>query len=190
LNYRFYGAATGAIPVGVDEPLDPACVYRMWRPRGHSVVPPGVRDRACLRAFVHTWATSLLAGRNDPYCFLLIYRAGVLVHYTGVVRTCFRFPFMAPDDLQLGPVWTHPDHRRRGLLTFSLQTLLTSLRRPGRTFWWLCRAENAASVRAVEKLGFALMGSGDRTGRFGLRPLGVFRLRAGIEQDRTMQTSV
>ena len=97
-----------------------------------------------------------------------------MIHRSGIFPGYFRFPFMAADDLQIGDTWTQPEYRGQGLATFAIQKIAEAFRKPGRTFWYVVEQENRASIRAVEKAGFEMLGEGNRTKRFGIRALGAY----------------
>jgi len=89
---------------------------------------------------------------------------GEVIHKTFLLPKCFKFPFMKPDDLFVGPVWTHPLYRRKGLSQFIFQqikntyndnTNITNIR-----FWWmwLVLETNLASVELAKRLGFSNSG--------------------------------
>jgi RimJ/RimL family protein N-acetyltransferase len=116
---------------------------------------------------------------NGDYGVLVVYHAGRLVHRSGLFPRYARFPFMAREDLQVGDVWTDPEHRNRGLASFALQELVGAKARRGPRVWYVVDAGNAPSIRSVEKSGFVLIGTGQRTKRLGLALLGQFVMAAG-----------
>ena len=83
---------------------------------------------------------------------------------------------MGPADVQIGDTWTDPSARRRGYATAAIGVALTlPVRRDGHA-WYVVEENNRASIRAVEKAGFALFGRGARLPRFGLRALGYYAI--------------
>jgi RimJ/RimL family protein N-acetyltransferase len=51
---------------------------------------------------------------------------------------------------------THPDHTRQGLATVvAAATVEYALAHGFRDIWWICSADNPASYRTAEKVGFA-----------------------------------
>ena len=116
---------------------------------------------------------------NGDYGLLVVYDAGRIVHRSGLFPRYARFPFMTREDLQIGDVWTDPDHRSHGLASFALQELVRAKAGPGRRIWYVVELGNAASIRTVEKAGFTLVGQGARTKPFGLSLLGQFVMAPG-----------
>jgi len=69
--------------------------------------------------------------------------------------------------LCLGPFWTHPAHRGRGVYGRLLGAAVAECRRRGwnRSYIW-AQSSNISSIRGIEKAGFA--------------PLGTHRVRTGL----------
>lgn len=102
---------------------------------------------------------------------------GKLVHYTVVQSRDFRFPFMSHRDIQVGPVWTHPMYRGKGIASTIGRLILSRLAQEGWTrVWWICRTDNEASIRTALDLGLARVGTGLHSSPFGLRILGSYIL--------------
>lgn len=153
----------------------------LWRPSLRDIAPRGVIGKS----FKVWWLFHhLRLFANRDYALFVIYHEGMLVHRSGVYPGYLRFPFMAPDDLQIGNTWTSPHERGRGLASAAIAEIIRLLARPGRNFWYLVESENVASIRVVERAGFRLAGVGERRPRLGLRFLGAFYLNniAGSER--------
>lgn len=148
---------------------------RWWRPTIASIRPVGFP----FAAFAVWWLFhQLRLFYNRDYALLGVYKSGMLVHHTCIFPGYFRFPFMGRDDLQLGDIWTAPSQRARGLAGMALAECIGRLARPGRRLWYVVHQDNHASIRLAEKAGFTLHAQGVRTSRFGLRPLGCYRITA------------
>lgn len=146
-----------------------------WQPRPGAPIPPGVRDPRLI-AYGLMAALGLLDRRH--YGVLVVRDpAGRIAHRAFLMPRFGRFPFMAPGDLQIGAVETYPGFRGRGLAARGLAWLTGRFAAPGRTFWYLTEAENAASVATARKAGFALAGSGAKHARLGLQFLGYYDMR-------------
>jgi RimJ/RimL family protein N-acetyltransferase len=136
----------------------------IWQPRGLRLVPRGMRS---LRFSVYSLFHHLRIFRSRDYALLLVRHGERIVHHSCVNPPDFRFPFMADDDLQIGDVETSPDHRGSGIASSAISAVVA---RPGRTFWWIAEAGNAASIRAVEKVGFLRCGTAERRRIAGVIP--------------------
>lgn len=114
--------------------------------------------------------------RNREYAVVTITEGSKLVHRAAIFPPYARFPFMADADLQVGDVWTDPDHRGGGLAAASLRFIRDACGRDHRQIWYLTAEANEASRRAAQKAGFSLAGQGRRVGRRGVRMLGAYVL--------------
>jgi RimJ/RimL family protein N-acetyltransferase len=80
----------------------------------------------------------------------------------------YRFPFMAPDDLQLGALWTDPAWRRQGLARRTMAEAHRRFAGATQRFWYVTDSGNAASVALARASGYRPAGEGHRT-----RPVGI-----------------
>jgi RimJ/RimL family protein N-acetyltransferase len=81
---------------------------------------------------------------------------------------------MRQADVQIGDTWTDESERGHGIATAAIDVALASLDRRDGHAWYVVEEDNWASIRAVEKAGFALVGRGARLPRLGLRALGYY----------------
>jgi RimJ/RimL family protein N-acetyltransferase len=149
----------------------------LWRPSLGNMKPAGFQGLV----FDVWWLfhnTHLFANRD--YCQLVIYDGDRLVHRSGIFPRYPRFPFMGGSDLQIGDTWTDPDYRGRGLATLAIHETLRRLARPGRAFWYIVEPANVASVRTIERAGFARVAESVRTSRLGVRLLGAYVLTSAL----------
>lgn len=150
----------------------------LWRPKGLQIVPKGV----CLWPSVMWWLFHRLhIFHNTDYSMMLIYRDRRLVHRSVIFPRFFRFPFMQPDDLQIGDTWTSPEHRGKGLAKFALATVVRTLRRPIRGFWYIVHEKNIPSIRVVESVGFRKVARGRKVARFGLLYFGYYAIQQTLD---------
>jgi RimJ/RimL family protein N-acetyltransferase len=154
-----------------DRPAQWECV--VWRPRLFRWQPPGPYGLRFVIWWIFHW---LRLFANRDYRVIVLRKQGQVVHRSCVFPGYFRFPFMSADDLQVGDTWTAPACRGQGLATSGLLRAVELSSRVGRVLWYVTDRSNPASVRVVEKAGFALHGQGVRTTPFGLRLLGSFRI--------------
>jgi SAM-dependent methyltransferase len=174
MKYNFYIARVSegwgqefALPAG----------YRLvlWRPNvlrmlplalicgGHLVKPYHLLFYCLYHYFLRSW-----------YSVAIVFSGERLAHYSVVRARDFRFPCMGARDLQVGPVWTNPVDRRKGIAGAVLEHLLRSM--PAFRFWWICTPDNVASNRVALRHGFTLHGAGVRVHRLGTRLLGRFEV--------------
>jgi RimJ/RimL family protein N-acetyltransferase len=176
MEYLFYersGLASSdllraALPAGYEA--------RVWRPSWRRPTPP-----ECSAAY-WAWYAFHRGGvfKNDGYSVVMVFAGDRLVHRCGVFPPYFRFPFMGDHDLQLGDIWTHPDHRSKGLAAFAgAQALALS---PEHRYWYLCEETNQASSFLALRLGYRFVGRGVRSSRFGIRAMGAYELNRGEQR--------
>lgn len=156
---RFYRHA-GPVDTGLLARLraqTPEHAARLWRPSGLAV-PPGTEGRSYR---VYAGFHHLRIFGNRDYAALLLARTGqVPDHVSSLFPPFFRFPFMAPGDLQIGLTRTAPGARGQGLARRAVLEAMAAQAAPGRVFWYLTEAANTASCAVIEKAGFDLAGTG------------------------------
>ena len=158
--------------------------WRFWRPSGLSVVPRGLPTYPFL---VWSLFHHLRLFSNGDYCLFLAFSGSAVVHRAVVTPAYFRFPFMSKKDLQIGDVWTHPDHRGRGLATYGLIEIVGRQWAEGRRFWYIVDVGNSASIRVAEKAGFVKCGEGTRTKRFGQNLFGAYEMITQLELPESLK---
>ena len=158
--------------------------WKFWRPSGLSVVPRGLPAYPFL---VWSLFHHLRLFSNADYCLFLAYLGNAVVHRAVVTPGYFRFRFMSKNDLQIGDVWTHPDHRGRGLATYALREAVGRQWKKGRRFWYIADAGNRASIRVAEKAGFVKCGEGIRTKRFGQNLFGAYEMITQLELPESLK---
>lgn len=137
--------------------------------------PDGLPQYFWIWSVLHTFG--LFA--NSHYGVCRIFHKDRLVHHTTLFPGFFRFPFMRQEDLQIGDVWTSPEHRRLGLARLAVGHVLARLAgRPGRV-WYITRTDNMGSRRLIERFPIRQVLTGQREpGPLGLRILGHYVLTA------------
>jgi RimJ/RimL family protein N-acetyltransferase len=171
-SYLFYRRSIPAAARGVPEAIAGAQVT-LWRPSWRRVPPPLLRSRV---NWVWWLFHNLPVFRSRAFFVILVSREGRLLHRSSVFPPYFRFPFMRQADVQIGDTWTDEAERGRGIATEAIAVALAlPLRRDGDA-WYVVEETNRASIRAVEKAGFALVGRGRRLARLGLKALGYYAI--------------
>jgi RimJ/RimL family protein N-acetyltransferase len=173
-RYNVYCEDSTRIAVA-EPPLGSA--FECWRPSLARIFPPPTRDPA-LVAF---WA--LHQARGFPisaYSAIIARIGGHVVHRSMVYPRYFAFPFMGPNDLQIGNTSTSPEFRGQGLAVAAIAAASTFFGSVGRRIWYVASVENTTSCRVAERAGLRLVGSAVHHSRFGLRQLGGYSLVAPI----------
>lgn len=68
------------------------------------------------------WNVACL-GRIRAYC---LYKQGLLVHRSYVIRGRSKFPFLKTNDIEIGPCWTDENFRGRGYYPFVISKIIES----------------------------------------------------------------
>lgn len=159
-------------PVSCRPDLPPGIRMEIWRPRRDGLPPPALPTKP----FAFWWLFDRLGFFANPHAgVLMLFDGDRIAHRSLVTPRWFRFPDMAPDDLQIGDVFTDPDYRGLGLARTAIGLINAEWAGQFRHMWYLCSPENVASIKVIEACGYQLVASGDRTRRFGLSFLGSYR---------------
>lgn len=141
--------------------------YTLWKPKGLELWPKGflncmkeMRDTPIVN-MVFWWLIYKVIYRNNDYSILIIKEKEDIAHYTVILPKIYRFPFAEKNDLILGPVWTSPNYRKKGLVYLSLSQILDNFKNKRRQLWWISNEENMASRVSIEKAGFSYYGKGE-----------------------------
>jgi len=142
------GALAPAPPAaGRYRPLDPDEAPRLVAAlRGAHLAFGGAADDPAALAWLHALTRGLREGRID----------GGAVDVAGTPRAG-GVVMRGGDAGELAGVWTHPDHRRRGLARQACHALLDAAFASGLPLAWLSAAEGALALYA--SLGFARVGT-------------------------------
>lgn len=124
------------------------------------------------------WMALTFAGAfsRDDLTVYAIHRGEQLLHRVLVTPRSYRFPFMARDDLQLGDLWTAPDHRGRGLARLAARAIHADFAQTSDNFWYLVPVDNVRSIGFIESMGYDFVGLGVRTRPLGMHILGQYKM--------------
>lgn len=157
----------------IDPPALAGLQLQVWRPSCFDLKPRGLP----WLPFATWWFFHYLAiFRSRRYRIAVLTQAGRIVHRSCVFPAFFRFPFMAPRDVQVGDIWTAEAQRGRGLSAAVLKYIIHV--NADVDVWLVCSVGNPASVNLARSAGMKLYGRGAREARFGLKLLGRFVVRS------------
>lgn len=167
-NYIFYKFDTlkNNLKKDVPKEIENDFQYSIWKPIGIRIWPKGflkyIKEMRKLPIvnMVFWWIVYKALKRNGDYSILIIKANQDIAHYTVILPKNYRFPFADKNDLILGPVWTNPKYRKKGLVYYSLKIILKEFGGKRRQLWWISNENNIASRISVEKAGFKYYGKG------------------------------
>ena len=87
---------------------------------------------------------------------------GSILHTSYVTGPSFKFPFMHKGDIHIGPCYTSPDARGRGLYKQALHSIHGDHAAGGAHAYMLVAESNIPSIRGIEASGFQFVGHAER----------------------------
>lgn len=143
--------------------------YRLliWRPGLFKISPRGSNRRFRLICLVWWLFHYFRIFSSSNYGIFVIYhnKTQEMAHYSVVSPKYFRNPFMDKNDIQIGPIGTGENHRRKGLANFAIEKIIEFYKNENIRFWYLVREENEPSIKCIENFGFTKYGEGRKMGR-------------------------
>jgi RimJ/RimL family protein N-acetyltransferase len=137
------------------------------------------------------WAFDRLGVFARPsFAAVRITRHGRIVQQLIVTPAWYRFPFMAPDDLQIGAVWTPPDARRQQLAATAIGETHRIFGSRETRFWYVADSNNVASGALARACGYRLVAVGRRTRPFRISLLGRFVIERWVQRERTATEAI
>ena len=84
-----------------------------------------------------------------------------LMHTSYVVPKCSKFPFLGTNDYEIGPCYTYPAHRGKGIYPKMLQWICNCVGNDDTVFYMIVDESNIASIKGIEKAGLKRCGTGE-----------------------------
>ncbi len=148
-------------------PLPPGMTMRVWSPARDGFPPAPLWRRNVLWWLMDRMG---LFARRD-FAEITLWQGDDLLHRLILTPRWYRFPFMAPGDLQVGDIWTHPAVRGQGLARLGVEQALAFAQ--GRV-WYVTGTQHRASIALATGMGFRPAGHGYRSSPFALHAAGRF----------------
>ena len=95
-------------------------------------------------------------GKAKVYCCR---QNGELVHTSYVIPKCFKFPFMGKWDYEIGPCFTYPKFRGKGVYPQMLKYISSNVGAENSIFYMIVDETNLPSIKGIEKAGFQKCGT-------------------------------
>lgn len=87
-----------------------------------------------------------------------------LIHTSYVIPKCVKFPFMNENDYEIGPCFTYPAYREKGIYPTVLNEICISEGNSDTIFYMIADETNVASIKGIAKAGFRKCGIVEVTG--------------------------
>jgi hypothetical protein len=149
-------------------------ISKIWTPSKSETYPKDIISMR--RYFNFLYLLKIVGIIKNPYSVLIIYFKDEVAHYSVILPKFFKTPFFKESDLQIGPVGTHINHRRKGLASIAIDIIINKYSIPKRTFWYITRSQNIASIKTCEKAKFIKYAIGGKQKLFSLPMSGVFKI--------------
>ena len=81
-----------------------------------------------------------------------------IAHTSYVIPNCTKFPFMDGKDLEIGPCYTYPKFRGKGIYPKVLNEICWRKGDNGLSFYMIVDETNISSIKGIEKAGFVRCG--------------------------------
>lgn len=91
--------------------------------------------------------------------FYAINENGDLMHTSYVIPHCAKFSFMGKDDYEIGPCYTYPDFRGKGIYPKVLHQICSRMAKNNSVFYMIVDENNKPSIKGIEKAGFIRCGT-------------------------------
>jgi teichuronic acid biosynthesis glycosyltransferase TuaC len=154
-SYYAVFRSRGQMPSDDEEPFPSTLHLIWWKPSWTNVFPPHHKTS---RLFIFWLMSRLRLFRNDDYSVLILEDAqGSLVHRTFCIPAWFQFPFMRPNDIQLGDVFTTLAERRRHIGQSALRYCVRRLAKPGRDIYYVAQPVNLPSHKLALSSGLQFL---------------------------------
>ena len=79
-----------------------------------------------------------------------------IAHESCVIGKNFKFPFLSKTEAEIGPCFTYPQFRGKGIYPYVLKKILSEGGYNG--YYMLVHEDNTASIKGIEKAGFKRVG--------------------------------
>ena len=164
-KYIYYrGKSNGVLVDFKSLILDKDYSFEIWIPKLYQMTPKGL----FIKVFF-VWSIFHFLGifkRPEYKIFLIYHKEREIVGYCAVLPKYFKTPFMGNNDLQVGPVGTKENHRRKGLAFYLISKIIEFYKNENITLWYVTRQENEPSARLIENVGFEKHGEGSKHKNF------------------------
>ncbi len=135
----------------------------LWKPSMSIIPPKGLRK---ISTIIWICFHYFLIFKNKKLGIIYITHKGDIVSRLLIMPGYFRFPFMGPNDLQIGDIWTCSSHRGEGLASCSLSYALKLFEKKAQSIFYIVEDTNNISIKLAVSCGFKLIATGVKKNLF------------------------
>ncbi len=103
----------------------------------------------------------LLTLNKVAICYVM--QEGKIAHTSYVIPKCGKFPFLKKNDHEIGPCYTAPEFRGRGIYPDVIRFICARFSELAGVFYMIVDEGNTSSIRGIEKAGFVCIGKVRKT---------------------------
>jgi len=97
-------------------------------------------------------ALKVATGKRSLYA---VSEGANVIHYGWIMDSSCRQYRVEPNDLVIGPIWSHPESRGRGAATYGTKAVMNRFFERGRRVFFIdTSSDNVSCLRMIEKCGF------------------------------------
>lgn len=131
-------------------------IVKVFRPRLFGGLMLSGEMRSIKQLFARLFFQTITVGKARVF---YVSDGDSLMHTSYVIPNCIKFPFMKKDDLEIGPCYTYPEYRGRGLYPAVLRAICNYYKDGNVHYYMIVDSENTASIKGIEKAGFEKCGT-------------------------------
>ena len=138
-------------------------MYELYEVRKDSLVlyPPkedvGNIEERRVSVKIGGWKRSLywnLITLGKCRAFIIRDHSGNVIHYSFLIKYCWKFPFMKKGDFEIGPCATVEEWRGKGIYPYVLSHICKKELTKENVGYMIIEEKNISSIKGVEKVGF------------------------------------
>lgn len=153
-------------------PLNKEFEFKLWSPSFNNIIPPLLGMK-----YLYWWLAHYFGMfKSKDYSAILAYSNNVVIGIIVLTPAYSRWRFMEKNDLQITNVHVNPDYRGQGIAHKMINIAFGIFSKHGRTFWYITKDDNIASIKLCKKSGFKLAGKGFKRNRWLLKSFSVMTL--------------
>lgn len=150
--YKFDSSSVKSISVGSHDDID----LKVFTPSLRKLAIKGENVGGGKTLLVRLLFQILTFGKTKIY---YVQDGNQILHTSYVIPACSKFPFLKKNDLEIGPCYTYPEFRGKGIYPKVLTKICQKRGGDSISFYMIVDENNLSSIKGIEKAGFVRCGS-------------------------------